>query len=69
MQRAREIGAKEGLKHIYVGNVPGECNTTCARCGRVLVRRVGYAVGGCETDADGNCPECGTPLAGVGMAE
>jgi len=67
LQRAREIGLEAGLRYVYVGNVPGEENTTCHKCGRLLIRRVGfYAVK--NYVRDGCCPYCGAPVAGVGMA-
>jgi len=67
LQRAREIGLEAGLCYVYVGNVPGEENTTCHKCGRLLIRRVGFHV--VENHiSDGRCPYCGTPVAGVGMA-
>jgi len=67
LQRAREIGLETGLCYVYVGNVPGEENTTCHNCGRLLIRRVGFHV--VENHiSDGRCPYCGTPVAGVGMA-
>jgi pyruvate formate lyase activating enzyme len=66
---ARELGLKEGLKYVYVGNVPddGYQNTVCPGCGRILIHRNGLAV---LTDLvqNGRCPDCGTSIAGVGMA-
>lgn len=55
-----------GLRYVYVGNVPGEANTFCHSCGRLLIRRSGYWI--LENYVcDGRCPYCGTPVAGVGM--
>jgi pyruvate formate lyase activating enzyme len=69
LRRTWELGRKEGLKYVYVGNVPdnGYQNTICPGCGRVLIRRNGLTV---LTDLLRNerCPECGTSIAGVGMA-
>ncbi|MGD2179254.1 MAG: AmmeMemoRadiSam system radical SAM enzyme, partial [Anaerolineae bacterium] len=33
LRRAQEIGKEEGLRYIFVGNVPGEANTECHACG------------------------------------
>ena len=46
LQRAVKIGEEEGLRFVYVGNVPGHegQNTVCPRCHRLLVRRTGVAV-------------------------
>jgi pyruvate formate lyase activating enzyme len=65
---ARELGRAEGLRHVFVGNVPagdGEC-TACHVCGATLIRRVGF-----DAEAtglrDGRCRKCGTVLAGRGL--
>jgi len=67
LQRAREIGLEVGLHHVYVGNVAGEANTSCHVCGRLLIRRSGYGILAHDVQPDGRCPDCGTPVAGVGM--
>jgi len=66
LSRAREIGLETGLHYVYVGNVPGEENTFCPHCGRLLVRRVSFYVTENHIH-DGRCPYCETPVAGVGM--
>lgn len=64
LRAAAEMGRKEGLRHIYIGNVPGETeDTLCAKCGFVLIRRRGFAVVG-NALVDSRCPSCGTALAG-----
>jgi pyruvate formate lyase activating enzyme len=68
LHRAQEIGQEEGLRYIYVGNVPGEANTLCHECGRLLIRRSGYWILENNVEPNDTCPECGTPVAGVGMA-
>jgi len=67
LQRAREIGLEAGLHHVFVGNIPGEENTTCPHCGRVLIRRAGYRVLENHVGPGGSCPDCSTQVAGVGM--
>jgi pyruvate formate lyase activating enzyme len=46
LERGIEIGREEGLRFVYIGNVPGHEgeNTVCPNCRRLLVRRTGYAV-------------------------
>jgi len=68
LNRAREIGLEAGLRYVYVGNVPGEANTVCHECGKMLIRRSGYWILENHVQPDGRCPNCGTPVAGVGMA-
>jgi len=64
LRASAEIGRREGLRHIYVGNVLDESeDTLCASCGSVLIRRRGFAVIG-NTLRDSRCPSCGAVLAG-----
>jgi pyruvate formate lyase activating enzyme len=64
LQRAQEIGLGAGLQYVYVGNVADGNETICPGCGRVLIRRYGYAVR-VEGLDQGCCADCGTPIAGV----
>ncbi len=66
--KAQEIGLEEGLRYIFVGNVRGEANTVCHECDRTLVRRSGYWILENRVRPDGTCPDCGAPVAGVGMS-
>lgn len=69
LRRAQEIGKDAGLHYVYVGNLPGEANTVCHECGALLIRRYGYQIRENRLAGEGRCPNCGTPVAGVGMAE
>jgi len=66
LHRAIGIGKAAGLNYVYSGNVPGGGgeDTTCARCGRLLIGRCGFAVERLDL-AGSACPGCGTPLAGI----
>lgn len=68
LKRAKEIGLEEGLKFVYVGNVPsaGDENTCCPKCGRVLIQRHGFGVLANHVQG-GHCPDCGASIAGIGM--
>jgi pyruvate formate lyase activating enzyme len=58
-----EIAQEEGLKYIYVGNIPHDAreNTYCPDCGGVVIERWGFSIG--ETNMDGNkCSACGAEL-------
>lgn len=68
LRDAYEIGREEGLHYVYVGNVPGRVDTECHNCGRLLIERAGYWIVRNDITQQGTCPECGTPVAGVGMA-
>jgi pyruvate formate lyase activating enzyme len=68
LKHAKEIGLSEGLKFVYVGNAPsaGDEDTYCPQCGCVLIRRHGFGVLANHVQ-DGHCPDCGAPVAGIGM--
>jgi len=59
LDRARMIGIEEGLKYVYVGNVPGHPaeKTVCVDCGEVLIDRSGYKVSVNNT-VRGSCKFC-----------
>jgi len=65
LDKALEIGKAAGLRYVYIGNVVGEGeDTICSQCGRPLIRRHGFFVEETRV-ANGRCPDCGTPVAGV----
>jgi pyruvate formate lyase activating enzyme len=66
LQRARQIGLSEGLKYVFVGNLPGEEgeNTICPRCHETVVGRMGFTIISQNLE-NGNCGNCGEPVAGV----
>jgi len=68
LKRAEAIGKAAGLRYIYAGNVPGEGgeNTYCHHCGTLLIERYGFYVLANQV-RNGCCPNCGTPVAGVGI--
>jgi pyruvate formate lyase activating enzyme len=65
--RAAETGAREGLRFVYAGNIPGAVgeweNTRCPGCRAVLVERAGSA---CWRTGfpDGVCPSCRARVPG-----
>lgn len=68
LRRAQDIGEEEGLRYVYVGNVPGELNTVCHACGETLIRRSGYRLVENSVQEGSVCSNCGTEVAGIGMA-
>ncbi|MBI9067422.1 MAG: AmmeMemoRadiSam system radical SAM enzyme [Salinivirgaceae bacterium] len=46
LKKARDIALAEGLKHVYIGNVPGigAENTFCPKCSKMVVERRGYRI-------------------------
>jgi pyruvate formate lyase activating enzyme len=67
LQRAAETGAREGLRFVYAGNIPGRVgrweNTYCPGCGALLVERVGYRIVQDRLQT-GACPQCHRLIAG-----
>ncbi len=68
VRRAWEIGREAGLAYVYMGNLPGEDgeDTRCPACGATVIYRRGFAVSDNRLRG-GACPECGAPVAGVGV--
>jgi pyruvate formate lyase activating enzyme len=58
--RAREIGLKQGLQFVYIGNmeVEKEDDTICPKCGNLAVRRTGYLTEVLGVDQKGRCLDC-----------
>ncbi|MBW1953390.1 MAG: AmmeMemoRadiSam system radical SAM enzyme [Deltaproteobacteria bacterium] len=63
--RAYEIARAQGLRFVYLGNVPGHDleNTYCPRCGALLIRRSIFDILEYRLKA-GRCPDCGTVIPG-----
>ena len=60
LERAADIGARAGLKFVYVGNLAGHPSETtrCPQCGREVIRRQGYRADDAGLK-DGHCGHCG----------
>jgi len=61
LKKAYDYAKKQGLEYVYIGNIsdPEYSTTRCPRCGKVLIRRVGYYVSYYNVTRDGRCPRCG----------
>ncbi len=66
LERARRIALEEGLKFVYIGNVPGHLanNTFCPRCGKIVIRRLHFSVLQVNL-RNGRCRFCGARIPGV----
>ncbi len=68
LRAAAAIGRREGLRHVYAGNLPGQVgeleHTHCAACALPLIERVGYTVRAYRLTRDGLCPACGARIPG-----
>lgn len=66
LEKARDIAKSVGLKYVYIGNVSGTEaeNTTCPKCGRIVIGRAGYVITSFDI-VDGKCKFCGEKIDGV----
>lgn len=63
--RARDVAVKNGLKHVYIGNVLSKHqNTYCTTCNAVLIQREQFRMLNNRVET-GKCPNCDTILAGI----
>ncbi len=64
--KAKETAVQEGMKYVYVGNVPGKGfeNTLCPECQKIVVERQGYSLLANNLE-NGRCKFCQTPVDGV----
>ncbi len=65
LDEAYAIAKSVGLKYVYIGNVPGNMaeNTFCPKCGKLLVKRIGYEIQE-NNIVESKCKFCGYPIAG-----
>jgi pyruvate formate lyase activating enzyme len=66
LERAKQIADAEGLKFVYIGNVPGHRaeNTFCPGCGETVIERTGYLIKANKIK-DGRCSGCSELIPGV----
>jgi pyruvate formate lyase activating enzyme len=67
LRRARAEALDAGLRYVYIGNVLGDAgsSTYCPRDGTRVIHRVGYRIVENRLTAEGHCPTCRQPIAGV----
>jgi pyruvate formate lyase activating enzyme len=69
LKMARDIGIEEGLRYVYMGNVPTEGgeDTYCYKCGEKLIHRYGYEILSNRIEVS-KCPVCKSKIDGVGIS-
>lgn len=65
LEKAKDIALAEGLKFVYIGNVPGTnaTDTSCPQCHEKLIDRSGYTIADIQI-TNGKCPHCNQEIAG-----
>ncbi len=69
LTRFWESARNEGLRYVYVGNVPGHSGeyTYCPSCGKPVIKRIGYEIVEWNlTTGDNRCRFCGAKVAIAG---
>jgi len=66
LERAKAIADAEGLRYVYIGNVPGHPaeNTYCPKCRRLIVEREGFLVKSVHLN-HGRCRYCQQVIPGL----
>jgi len=69
--KARDIARSEGVRYVYIGNVPGQGfeDTFCPKCGKFAIRRIGFGITEWNLDEENCCKTCGEPLPIIGKRE
>jgi pyruvate formate lyase activating enzyme len=68
LEKAHSIAAKEGVRYVYAGNVPGHRleNTYCPTCGGLLIGRLGFVVTKYKITKNKRCPRYGLEIPIMG---
>ncbi|MHA1449881.1 MAG: AmmeMemoRadiSam system radical SAM enzyme [Candidatus Hodarchaeales archaeon] len=64
LEKACEIASQEGVKFVYIGNVPGHQfeNTYCPFCRQLLIKRTGFQIELMFETITSHCPSCGAEI-------
>lgn len=67
LERALAIAKEEGIRHVYIGNVPGHRgdNTYCPKCGEFLIERYMFDIVRYRLK-NHKCPKCNAVINIVG---
>ena len=68
IEKARKILMEEGLKYVYIGNVPGHPaeHTYCPNCGKPVIKRNGFWITDWKLTDDNRCSYCGYKINIIG---
>ena len=65
LERAYSIAREEGIKYVYIGNVPGNGHehTFCPECGELLIERGMFGMDSNKLTERRACPRCGEEIS------
>ncbi|RLF15015.1 MAG: AmmeMemoRadiSam system radical SAM enzyme [Thermoprotei archaeon] len=68
LEAAAEKAMDAGLKHVYIGNVPGHKleHTYCPNCGQLVIERYSFYLASWRVEEGSKCANCGFQLNIVG---
>ncbi len=68
LERHYEVARAQGLRYVYIGNVPGHRleSTYCPGCGSVAIGRYGFEITSWNLDGRNRCMKCSYQLPVVG---
>jgi len=68
LEKHYQVAKLEGLKYVYLGNVPGHPweHTYCSECNNIVVKRYGFDIQGWNMDKDNKCKFCGNQIPIIG---
>jgi len=68
LEKHHEVAKREGLKYVYIGNVPGHPleHTYCPECNNIAIKRYGFDIEEWNLDSHNRCKKCGNQLPIIG---
>lgn len=68
LEKHYQIAKEEGLKYVYLGNVPGHPfeHTYCSECNKIVVKRFGFDIHEWNMDKHNKCKFCGNQIPIIG---
>jgi pyruvate formate lyase activating enzyme len=64
MEQALLTAKNQGLRYVYLGNVPGHAaeNTYCPNCDTAVIRRYAFDITQWNLTKENKCPVCGQAI-------
>ena len=71
LEKHYEVAKSQGLKYVYLGNVPGHKweHTYCSSCNKIVVKRYGFDIQKWHLDDNNRCEYCSNPIPITGKLQ